>query len=126
MRKTTIKSIDNEVLNILMSHNFPGNIRELENIIEYAFVLCSDENIQLKHVPGNISSNSIFTSKYKNLNEKSLKSAETLIILNALKRNNYNRKATANYLGIHKSTLFRKINQLSLKLPKIDGRSRRK
>ena len=54
---------------------------------------------------------------------KALKSAESRVIIDALKRNNYNRLAAAHDLGLHKSTLFRKIKKLGIKLPKIDGRS---
>ena len=54
---------------------------------------------------------------------KELKSAEARVILDALKRNNYSRLETAHDLGLHKSTLFRKIKKLGITLPKIDGRS---
>jgi len=47
-----IQGIDKKVLHTFMSHDFPGNIRELENIIEHAFVLCSEGYIKLKHLPG--------------------------------------------------------------------------
>ncbi len=53
-----------------------------------------------------------------------VQATETESILSALKRNNYNRKAAAQDLGLHKSTFFRKIKQLGITLPKVDGRSR--
>ncbi len=105
-----------------MTHDFPGNIRELENIIEHAFVLCFEGNIRLKHIPGNISSISLPESQYETSADP-VKSAEIKVIMEALKRNNYNRNDAAKYLGMHKSTLFRKIKRLGIKLPKIDGRS---
>ena len=55
-----------------------------------------------------------------------LQSVETQVILDALKRNKFNRLETARDLGIHKSTLFRKIKILGIVLPKIDGRTKRK
>jgi transcriptional regulator with PAS, ATPase and Fis domain len=55
--------------------------------------------------------------------ENELKSAEARVIIDALKRNNYNRLAAAHDLGLHKSTIFRKIKKLGIKLPEIDGRS---
>jgi len=112
-------------LKSIMSHNFPGNIRELENIIEHAFVLCSEGNIKLQHLPGFVYSQSLVAAEHENVDD-SIKSAEIRVIMDALKRNNYNRKAAASDLGMHKSTLFRKINKLGLKLPKIDGRSEHK
>jgi transcriptional regulator with PAS, ATPase and Fis domain len=57
--------------------------------------------------------------------DDALKSTEALTIMDALKRNNYNRLAAARELGMHKRTLFRKINKLGLKLPRVDGRSGR-
>jgi len=58
--------------------------------------------------------------------KSSLKAMETQTILEALKRNQNNRLATAQELGIHKSTLFRKMKSLGIPLPKQDGRSRRR
>ena len=45
-----IKGISDQALNILMQYNFPGNIRELENVIEYAFVLCRGDMIKTRHL----------------------------------------------------------------------------
>jgi transcriptional regulator of acetoin/glycerol metabolism len=53
-----------------------------------------------------------------------LDSTEAVAIMNALKYHNYNRLAAAKALGMHKSTLFRKIKRLGIVLPKIDGRSK--
>jgi transcriptional regulator with PAS, ATPase and Fis domain len=61
----------------------------------------------------------------ENLSQFPLKVAEIKVIKTFLKKNNYDRKATAKDLGIDKSTLFRKINKLGIKLPKIDGRFKR-
>ena len=110
-----------DVFHILMKHDFPGNVRELENIIEHSFVLCRGEMIEAKHLPdylrpmpGNISPSTPGLG---------LKALEADFILDALRRNNWNRTATARELGIHKSTLHRKIKTLELDLPKKDGRS---
>ena len=121
-----IDSVDPETLELLMNHDFPGNIRELENIIEHAFVLCSEGNIKVQHLPSNFSLQSVqpeIKGSAKGFDD-SIMMAEVGIIREALKKNNYNRKATAEYLGMHKSTLFRKINKFDIKLPKHDGRSR--
>jgi len=48
------------------------------------------------------------------------------IILETLRKNDWNRKATAAQMGIHPSTLWRKIKRLNLKIPKQDGRSKNK
>ena len=125
IRGKAVIGIDQEALEALMYYDFPGNIRELENIIEHAFVLCMEGEIQLRHMPINLSLQSLAADKHATKHD-ALKSAETKIIADVLKRNNYNRKSAAKDLGMHKSTLFRKINKLGIVLPKIDGRSNRK
>ena len=123
LRGKNITHIDDEALSAILSHPFPGNIRELENIIEYAFVLCAGKKIQLKHLPGNVASQVVIFKEHHTMDDE-VKSAESRVIIAALKRNNYNRSATAHDLGMHKSTLFRKIERLGLSLPKTDGRSK--
>ncbi len=123
IRKKFVRGIDHQVLESLMSYNFPGNIRELANIIEHAFVLCANGNIMLQHIPENFARQSRDTLRHNSFSDP-VKSAEIKMITNALKRNNFNRMDTADDLGIHKSTLFRKINKLGISLPKIDGRSK--
>jgi transcriptional regulator with PAS, ATPase and Fis domain len=122
-RGRVIKGIDQTALEILMKHDFPGNVRELENIIEHAFILCSDQLIKPLHLPEYLhppvtpSAESISLQKGRQVSEAG-------IISEALKKNNYNRLAAAKELGIHKSTLFRKIKQFSIALPQKDGRSK--
>ena len=122
LRGTAVTGVDPEVLSILMNHNYPGNIRELENIIEHAFVLCSNGNIHVQHLPGHLSL-PIFPLENRDTLINALKPLEANTILNALKRNNYSRTETARELGMHKSTLFRKIKKLGITLPEWDGRS---
>jgi DNA-binding NtrC family response regulator len=118
-----VTGVDHEVLQILMSNDFPGNIRELENIIEHAFVLCPDGVIQPHHLPGALNPSLLVSAKSETL-DNAIKSTEARTIIDALKRNSYNRLAAARELGMHKSTLFRKIKKLGITLPGIDGRSK--
>lgn len=111
LQKKFIQGMDTRVLQILMSYEFPGNIRELENIIEHAFVLCSQGYINLHHLPN-------FLSLQANVGEKDdpVKAVKIKLITDALTRNGYNRNAAAKDLGTHKSTLFRRIKKLGIKL----------
>ena len=125
-----IHGLSPEAMSTLMAYNFPGNIRELENIIEYATVVCKNSLIRIKNLPENLlrapdSKNNIVT---KETSEKvfSMETMEKDIILETLRKNNWNRKATAAQMGIHPSTLWRKIKRLNLKIPKQDGRSKNK
>ncbi len=118
-----IGGVCDEVLAVLMSHDFRGNARELENILEHAFVLCSHGLIELQHLPPELRHGE--AGKGPELNAGlSLKSLETLHITDALRRNHGNRKVASDELGIHPSTLFRKIKDLGIDAPERDGRSR--
>ncbi|MBU3915488.1 sigma 54-interacting transcriptional regulator [bacterium] len=123
LRGRTIDGIDREALAALLSHDFPGNIRELENIMERAFILCQDGIILPKHLPGELT-----VQAYKQSSQNPLGNArastEAQTIMDAIKRNNYSRLATARDLGIHKSTLFRKIKKLGITLPAIKKQPR--
>ena len=125
-----IHGLSPEAMSTLMAYNFPGNIRELENIIEYATVVCKNSLIRIKNLPENLlrapdSKNNTVT---KETSERvfSIETMEKNIILATLRKNNWNRKATAAQMGIHPSTLWRKIKRLNLKIPEQDGRSRNK
>jgi len=51
IRKTGISGITTEALSLLMAHDWQGNIRELENAIEHAFILCREGHIDIRHLP---------------------------------------------------------------------------
>lgn len=123
LRGKSVTGITKEALEILMAHDFPGNIRELENIIEHAFVLCAEGDIGPAHLPVNLTASRRLAGESGPV-AHSFSSAETQVITEALQRHNYNRAAAAKELGIHKSTLFRKIRKLGIPLPELDGRSR--
>lgn len=114
--------VSDEVLDILMAHGFPGNVRELENIIEHAFVLCRSGMIEPRHLPEAIRS-AYGISDPEGRRRTTLEEMERTMILDALRRNEGNRTAAARELGIHKSTLFRKVKALNIRLPDRDGRT---
>jgi len=117
-----IASISPDVMAVLMGYDFPGNVRELENIVEHAFVLCRGGMIQIEHLPEHLRppEEGAVISGTKNLEE-----LEARFLLDTLRRNNWSRQATARELGVHKTTLWRKIRRLGIELPPVDGRSKR-
>jgi len=125
LRGKSVTGIGHEALALLISHDYPGNIRELENIIEHAFVLCPEGRIEPDCLP-NIFKDEILQPSTHSTMDAALQSVEAQVIMDVLRRNQYNRLKTARDLGIHKSTLFRKIKMLGIDLPKIDGRAHRK
>ena len=121
IQNKSVNGVSSDVLAILMAHNYPGNIRELENIVEYAFVLCSEGTIESHHLPDDFKVQMPSSNSSRDIN-LTLKTLEAQTIKEALKQNRYNRLSTAKELGIHKSTLFRKIKTLGISLPEKDGR----
>ena len=114
LHNKNIGGVTDEVLAVLLGYDFPGNVRELENIIEHCFVLCQGEIIEAKHLPADFQTKP--TIDYSGTNKTViLEETEKMLITQALKRNNGNRTAAARELGIHKSTLFRKIKSLGIK-----------
>lgn len=117
-----VAGISQEALSLLMFHDFPGNIRELENIIEHAFVLCPKGQIEPQCLPESLKATAAVQTAGGNM-DATLESTEIRVILEALERNHYNRLVTARELGMHKSTLFRKIKRFRIDLPRADGRT---
>ncbi len=124
LQRKSVKGIETEALSLLMAHSWPGNVRELENVIERSFILCREGAIGIEHLPEELTAGARVASE----NGRG-QSAHTLldaqIIQGALEQTNFNRQAAALALGIHKSTLFRKMKKLDIALPERDGRSRR-
>jgi transcriptional regulator with PAS, ATPase and Fis domain len=112
----SIAGVGPEALTFLMSHDYPGNIRELENLIEHAFVLCTGCLIETTHLPEEFFRRTK-APQFKGKVSTLMKSVATQARLEALKRNNNNRLATARDLGIHKASLFRKMKSLNITLP---------
>ena len=123
IRGRSVADVSKEAMSILLTHNYPGNIRELENIIEHAFVLCHEGEIEKSHLPPSLLQLPKDGVAVSSSIEESVRLSEEESIMNALKRNNFNRLAAAKDLGIHKSTLFRKLKKYDISLPERDGRS---
>lgn len=123
LREKKITGFSREALAILMSYHFPGNIRELENAVEHSFVLCREGKITPHCLPDAMIEMMPPAATSLTVQE-TVKTMEARAIRDALERNHYNRLATAHDLGIHKSTLFRKIKTLGIDLPEKDGRTK--
>ena len=118
-----IAGVSVEAMARLLEHDFPGNVRELENIIEQAFVLCRSGIIELHHLPPELRA-SPYTSA-EGLSPMSLRTMEKLLITEILQRRSGNRKLAARDLGVDVSTLYRKIKAFGIDVPDSDGRRRR-
>jgi transcriptional regulator with PAS, ATPase and Fis domain len=119
-QKRHIQGCRPECLSLLMAHDWPGNVRELENVIERAFVLCREEMIAPQHLPSKLRADpSIADPRLDTGTEIRTRRnmSEKQAILCALEQHNDNRQDAARALGIHKTTLYRKIKTLGISLP---------
>jgi PAS domain S-box-containing protein len=119
-RGKVVESVSRDAMKLLVDHDFPGNVRELENILEHGHVLSVGSEIEVDDLPDWLQAevDSGRTDSPANLDE-----LEARFIHDVLARNAWNRSAAARELGIHKTTLHRKIGRLGIDLPPKDGRS---
>jgi transcriptional regulator with PAS, ATPase and Fis domain len=114
-----VVGVDDQAMAILMAHDYPGNVRELENIIEHAFILRRVGLIGPEHLPAPLQPENAAIPPTRG---RSLQAMERLQIVDALRRAGGNRRAAARELGIHPSTLYRKAQAMDIDLPSEDGR----
>ena len=121
LQSKDISGVSEQVMAVLMEHDYPGNVRELQNIIEHAFVLCRGGLIELSHLPVSLRGEAR-PQPLAGAEGCDLRSLEAMHIADAVRRHGGNRTAAAKTLGINPSTLFRKIKSLGIDLPPGDGR----
>ncbi|MBM3241292.1 PAS domain-containing protein [Candidatus Poribacteria bacterium] len=114
----SIAGVSDEVLSRLMKYDFPGNIRELENIIEHAFVLCKGNFIELEHLPTELSNPK---QNYSRQTAWPLENAEAETIRKILEKHGGNRLKAAQELGIDRTTLWRKMKKYGFMDEKAKG-----
>jgi PAS domain S-box-containing protein len=111
-----ITGLSDEALRLLLRYDYPGNVRELENIIEHAFVLCKGDRIDLGCLPKEFTGDQgEITAFAPSEEETPFQKAESEIIERTLKKYDGNRIKTAKELGLDRTTLWRKIKKHALK-----------
>jgi transcriptional regulator with PAS, ATPase and Fis domain len=115
-----ITGVSSAVLEVLMQHNYPGNVRELENILEHAWVMCLEQVIDVQHLPRRLQ---VMAAGRGGGGAPGLPQVEGAFILQTLERSGWHRGKAAAALGMHRTTLQRKIQKLGLVLPPVDGRN---
>ena len=104
-----IEGVSEEVLEIFTHYPWPGNIRELEHVIEHAFVLCNDRLIRPEHLPPYMS----LRAREAHSTDPDREFPQT--ILNILDKTDWNISKAARDLGMSRPTLYKKIRDLKLK-----------
>ena len=107
------------VMEVLMKYDFPGNIRELENIIEYGYVICRGRMLEYEHLPIELQSYDVSSSlkaiRTSELSVADRQLTEEMLIRQTLERHGGSRTKTANELGMDRTTLWRKMRRYGIK-----------
>lgn len=110
-----IEGLSTEAIKVLKNYSWPGNIRELQNVIERAVVLCREQIITPRELPDNIAKETEIMSQIELRSGETLDEAieriEKSIILKALKKCGYSQTKTAEYLGVKRTTLRYKLEK---------------
>lgn len=108
-----IIGLSKPVENAFQKYSWPGNLRELKNVIKRSVLLSSENYIPLNVIPREVLQQ---TEKFKNVVDFSKESNEKMVIMNALKEANYNKSKAAKLLNITRKTLYNKIDLYQLNL----------
>jgi DNA-binding NtrC family response regulator len=105
-------SLSTEAMNRMVRYSWPGNIREVENAIERAVILCQGTEITPKNLPPELNGQAAESTEFLFRSGATLDEMELIIIQNALRRNHGDRGKTAQELGIGVRTLYRKVMEI--------------
>ncbi len=117
----SVNGFEPEALRAMQSYDWPGNVRELQNAIERSVLLGKGSLISLADLPTNVTSGALADAPALSVDpnrkltlKEALEGPERQIIYQVLKENNWNRNATADQLGINRTTLYKKMKKLDL------------
>jgi PAS domain S-box-containing protein len=116
-RGSRMPEVSEKVMEILLNYHYPGNVRELENILEHTLIICQQETIQPRHLPEYLQG---LRAARKPPSPKSLKpvdifdAGERDKIISMLRQHNWHRSKTAKALGMDRTTLWRKIKKYGI------------
>lgn len=119
-----VEGFSPEAIAALQQYEWPGNVRELQNVVERAVLLGKSRWIEISDLPPNITAEAAPSSFVVSRGEgrsmtlkEALEGPERQIILQVLRANNWNRNATADQLGVNRTTLYKKMRKLGLADP---------
>ena len=113
-----INGITTSAMKVLLNHDYPGNVRELENIIEHAFILCREHYIAQKHLPEYLTDR-FFTRMSQGKKLDLVNNFEKELIVETLRQYGGSITRAAEELGIHRSTLWRKMKKNHISPAKV-------
>jgi transcriptional regulator with PAS, ATPase and Fis domain len=116
-----LPEVSEKVMEILLNYRYPGNVRELENILEHAMIICQEETIQITHLPEYLQGRSGVRKAIPSGSTGASTGAgsqpentEHAGLLAALRQFDWHRQKTARALGVDRTTLWRKMKKYGL------------
>ena len=115
-RDTMVEKFSNNAMEVLLNYDYPGNVRELQNIIEHALIVCQDRIIERNHLPLSLQGGMPvpLPTEEKRPFDKEIEFSEKTIILDRLQKFNWNKGKTAAALDINRTTLWRKMKKYNI------------
>lgn len=110
------RGISPEAMALLQRYEFPGNVRELENILEHALIMCKEPLIQPHHLPSYLMG---LEQELEAAMDTKMREVQTRTILQVLRKHNGNKIKAARELGIHRTTLWRKLKELNPEMQRL-------
>jgi PAS domain S-box-containing protein len=114
MPQKVIEGITPEIIDVLMEYDFPGNVRELENIIEHSFVRCQGQTINVDHLPKEITSYNRDIVTMALDDEYPMITVEKELLERLLEKHSWSYSSVAQKLGVSRTTLWRKMRKLGV------------
>lgn len=109
-----IREVDPEVMDLLMHYQYPGNVRELENLMERAVTLCRGQVIEVQHLPPDLQNHRFQVQRRTRRNLPTLEETEREYILWVMEQVQGNKTRAAEVLGIDRVSLWRKLKRYGL------------
>ena len=106
--------LSDDALTYLMDHKWPGNIRELENVLKYAIVNCDQDVIDSRHLPLHIVEKGAKINSQRRSRKRKL---ERTVVVDMLERTEWNKLETAKKLNVSRATLYRYISDMDITIP---------
>ncbi len=114
--------ISKNAMGMLLNYDYPGNVRELQNILEHALIVCQEDIIEPEHLPLSFQNHFLNAFDKKSMAPSQLPDPtrdsyppERDAILNALGQNNWHKTQTASQLGMDRTTLWRKMKHFNIR-----------
>ncbi len=113
-----VRGFTEDAMTAMQRYQWPGNVRELQNVVERTVLLTKSDSVRLRDLPAEVLENTSYEGTLSEQDQRNLKQAlrnpERQIILDALEAKDWNRTQTAEFLGINRTTLYKKMKKLGI------------